>query len=199
VLDLPAWNYPLLTAVNAAEIGANPARLALGGDSAGGNLAAAVSLMARERADLRIGYQLLMYPALDASLQTRSMAECAEGYLLTRNDMVWFWGHYLNGEADRSNPYACPAAARDLGGLPPAMVITAEFDPLRDEGEAYASRLQEANVRVVFKRYGGMTHGFMSMASFVDQGRKAIEDAAAHQHQHGGDAADPAERQRARR
>jgi acetyl esterase len=108
------------------------------------------------------------------------MAECAEGYLLTRDDMVWFWGHYLRGDQDRSNPYACPSAARDLSGLPPAMIITAEFDPLRDEGEAYAQRLEEAHVPVVLKRYEGMTHGFMSMASIVDKGRKAIEEAASH-------------------
>jgi acetyl esterase len=165
---------------NASEIGVNPAHLALGGDSAGGNLAAAVSLMARDHKDLHVGYQLLMYPALDASLQTKSMADFAEGYLLTRADMVWFWGHYLRADADRSNPYACPAAAKDLSGLPPAMVITAEFDPLGDEGEAYARRLQEAHVRVALKRYEGVTHGFMSMATIVDQGRKAIDDAASH-------------------
>lgn len=167
-------------AENAAAIGASHARLAVSGDSAGGNLSAAVSLMARDRKDLQIGYQLLMYPALDAALQTKSMAECAEGYLLTREDMVWFWGHYLSGVDDRSNPYACPSGATDLSGLPPAMIITAEFDPLRDEGEAYAKRLEEANVPVFFKRYGGITHGFMSMATIVEKGRKAIEDAASH-------------------
>ncbi len=136
--------------------------------------------MARDRKDLRIGYQLMICPALDASLQTKSMTEFAEGYLLTRADMEWFWNHYLRGEEDRSNPYACPAAAKDLSGLPPAMIITAEFDPLRDEGEAYAKRLREAHVRVTWKRFEGMTHGFMSMASFVDKGREAIEEAAAH-------------------
>ena len=165
---------------NAASIGANPARLAVGGDSAGGNLSAAVSLMARDRGDLQVGYQLLMYPALDASLQTKSMTEFADGYLLTRADMVWFWGHHLKGEADRSNPYACPSQAKDLNGLPPAMIITAQFDPLRDEGEAYAKRLEEAYVPLTLKRYEGVTHGFLSMASIVDKGRKAIEDAASH-------------------
>jgi acetyl esterase len=163
-----------------AELGIDAARLAVGGDSAGGNLAAAVSLMARDAKDLQIACQLLMYPALDASLQTRSMADFAQGYLLTRADMVWFWDLYLRGGADRDNPYACPSAAKDLRGLPPAMAITAEFDPLRDEGEAYAKRMQEAGVRVVTKRYDGMTHGFMSMAAIVEQGGKAIHDAAAH-------------------
>jgi acetyl esterase len=167
-------------AQHGSEIGVNPAHLAVGGDSAGGNLAAAVSLMARDRKDLGVGYQLLMYPALDASLQTKSMNEFAEGYLLTRSDMAWFWGHYLRGDTDRSDLYACPVAAKDLTGLPPAMVITAEFDPLRDEGEAYARRLQEAYVHVTLKRCEGVTHGFMSMATIVDQGRKAIDDAASH-------------------
>lgn len=165
---------------NGAAIGADSARIAVSGDSAGGNLAAAISLMARDRGDLKVGYQLLMYPALEASLQTKSMSDCAEGYLLTRTDMVWFWGHYLRGDADRSNPYACPPAAKEPGGLPPAMVITAEFDPLRDEGEAYAKRMAEAGVRTLCKRYEGMTHGFMSMTRFVDQARQAIEEAAAH-------------------
>ncbi len=165
---------------NRTAIGASSAPLAVSGDSAGGNLAAALCLMARDRGDLRIGYQLLMYPALDASLKTGSMSEFAEGYLLTRADMVWFWNHYLRTEEDRSNPYACPVAATDLRGLPPATVITAEYDPLRDEGETYAKRLREAQVRVVARRYDGMTHGFMSMAPFVDKGRKAIEEAAAN-------------------
>lgn len=165
---------------NGAAIGATHAQLAVCGDSAGGNLSAAVCLMARARKDLQVGYQLLMYPALDAALQTKSMTEYAQGYLLTRDDMVWFWGHYLRGGEDRSNPYACPSAARDLSGLPPAMIITAEFDPLRDEGEAYAKRLEEAYVPMVLKRYEGMTHGFMSMASIVDKGREAIGAAASH-------------------
>jgi len=165
---------------NGAAVGANPVRIAVGGDSAGGNLAAAVSLMARDRKDLQIAHQLLMYPALDASLQTKSMSDCAEGYLLTRADMVWFWGHYLRSDADRSNPYACPSAAKDLKRLPPATVITAEFDSLRDEGETYAKRMEQAGVRVICKRYDGVTHGFMSMTGFLDQGRKAVEEAAAH-------------------
>jgi acetyl esterase len=165
---------------SSAEFGANADNLAVCGDSAGGNLSAAVSLMARDRGNLHVSYQVLLYPALDGLLQTPSMNEFAEGYLLTRADMVWFWNHYLRGEQDRSNPYACPSAATDLKGLPSAMIITAEFDPLRDEGEAYARRLQEAGVPVVLKRYQGMTHGFMSMAAIVDKGRKAIADTASH-------------------
>ncbi len=165
-------------ASNGAAIGADSTRLAVGGDSAGGNLAAAICLMARERGGLKIRHQLLIYPALDSSLQTQSQSDFADGYLLTRADMAWFWGHYLGSERDRSNPYACPSAASDLSGLPPAMVITGEFDPLRDEGEEYARRLQRAKVPVVCKRYDGVTHGFMSMA-FLDKARKAIAEAAA--------------------
>ncbi len=172
----------LWVANNGGLLNANPAQLAVGGDSAGGNLAAAISLMARDRGAPHICYQLLMYPALDSSLQSPSQKEFADGYLLTRADMAWFWGHYLAADADRSNPYCCPAAAADLTGLPRAMVITAEFDPLRDEGAAYAQRLRQAKVPVVYKQYEGVTHGFMSMASFLDQGRKAISDAAAGVH-----------------
>jgi acetyl esterase len=164
---------------NGAAINVNRTHLAVGGDSAGGNLAAAVTLMARDRDEPRICYQLLMYPALDSSLETRSMSEFADGYLLTRADMTWFWGHYLAADADRSNPYVCPSAAKDLTGLPRAMVITAEFDPLRDEGQAYAQRLDAAKVPVVHTQFKGVTHGFMSMASFLDTGRKAISEAAA--------------------
>jgi acetyl esterase len=167
-------------AANGKEFNANPAHLALGGDSAGGNLAAAVSLMARDRGQLHLCYQLLMYPAFDPSISSRSQTEFAQGYLLTRADMQWFWSQYLRDERDRVNPYASPMMAKDLTGLPAAMVITAQYDPLRDEGEAYATRLEEAGVKVLSMRYEGVTHGFISMASLVDKGRQALESAAAH-------------------
>ena len=117
---------------------------------------------------------------MDPSLQTLSQNEFAEGYLLTHADMAWFWASYLPDERDRSNPYACLPAAKDLKGLPSAMIITAEFDPLRGEGESYARRLQDTGVKTAFTRYEGMTHGFISMMSFVDKGRRAVEDAASH-------------------
>ena len=165
---------------NAAALNGDPKRVAVGGDSAGGNLAAVVSLMARDRGGSRPVYQLLIYPATDYYLSGwPSMQENADGYFLTRDDMVWFVNHYLSSEADAQNPYAWPIKAKDLSGLPPAMVITAEFDPLRDEGEAYAARLREAGVPVVVTRYNGMIHGFVSMAGMLDQGKKAIEEAAA--------------------
>src|SRR5438093_2846493 len=131
-------------AENAAALGGDAARLAVGGDSAGGNLAAVVSLMARDRGGPAIALQLLVYPVTNHAYDTASYRENADGYLLTRDSMVWFWNHYLRTAADGDNPLASPLRAKDLRGLPPAMVLTAEFDPLRDEGEAYAMRLQEA-------------------------------------------------------
>ncbi|HJU29187.1 MAG TPA: alpha/beta hydrolase fold domain-containing protein, partial [Candidatus Binataceae bacterium] len=100
-------------------------------------------------------------------------------YVLTRADMEWFWGHYLAMDADRMNPYACPACAKTLGGLPPAFVITAEYDPLRDEGEAYAARLREAGVPAALKRFDGVTHGFFGMPAQLDKSRDAIAEAGA--------------------
>jgi acetyl esterase len=162
---------------NAASIGADSQRVAVGGDSAGGNLAAVVSLMARDRGGPKIAYQLLIYPATDASLDTPSQTEFQEdGYILSRQDMVWFWGHYLNSERDKKNPYACPAEALNLSNLPPALVVTAGFDPLRDEGENYAARLQDAGVQCECIRYEGVTHGFVLMASALEEARKAISD-----------------------
>jgi acetyl esterase len=124
---------------------------------------------------------LLVYPATTTVLETSSHHEFAKDnyYILSRADMEWFWNHYLATDADRSNPYACPANAKSLRGLPPAMVITADFDPLRDEGEAYAARLHEDGVPAVLKRYDGVTHGFFGMPSVVEKSRVAIAEASA--------------------
>jgi acetyl esterase len=162
---------------NAAALGADGKRLAVGGDSAGGNLAAVVSLMARDRGTPKIDFQLLVYPATDRA-ETKSHVSFAEGYFLTRASMHWFWNHYLKDERDKTNPYASPLRARDLGGLPPALVITAEFDPLRDEGQAYAAKLKEAGVPVTYTQYDGMIHGFFSMGDVLDKGKKALAQAA---------------------
>lgn len=166
---------------NAAALGADPARLAVGGTSAGANLAAAVALMARDRGGPHLGYQVLWYPATDAAMDTQSHRDFASDnyYFLSRADMEWFWGHYLSAERDKANPYCCPAAAKDLRGLPPALVITAEYDPLRDEGEEYAALLKRAGVSVKCTRYEGVTHGFTGMAPILDKGRQSIEEAAA--------------------
>ena len=164
-------------AENSDAIGGDPTRIAVGGDSAGGNLAAVVALMARHRGTPALVYQLLIYPVTNFAFTTPSYQENAEGYFLTRDAMVWHWNLYLQNEADGHNTYASPLQAQDLYGLPPALVITAEFDPLRDEGEAYAARLREAGVPVVCTRYNGMLHGFLSMP--VEKGKKARQEVAA--------------------
>jgi acetyl esterase len=166
-------------AANAAAIGGDPRRIAVGGDSAGGNLAAVVAQRARDRGGPALVYQLLVYPVTNYGYDTASYRENADGYLLTRDAMVWFWNHYLRSAADGNNPLASPLRANDLRDLPPAMVLTAEFDPLRDEGEAYAMRLQEAGVPVTLKRYAGTIHGFFSLGAVLDQGKQAMADAAA--------------------
>ncbi len=161
-------------AENAASLGIDPARIAVGGDSAGGNLAAAVTLMAKEQGGPSIVYQVLLYPVTDYDFDTASYQSNAEGYMLTKRSMIWFWNHYLADPADGQNPYASPLRATDLSGLPPALVMTAEFDPLRDEGAAYAERLQQAGVPVVYTDYPGMIHGFFGMALILDKAKQAV-------------------------
>jgi acetyl esterase/lipase len=165
-------------ATNAPTIDVDPTRIAVGGDSAGGNLAAVVALMGRDRGAPLLSYQVLVYPVTDAACDTASYRENADGYLLTRDMMRWFWGHYLRNDADSQNPYASPLRAQDVRGVPPALIVTAEFDPLRDEGEAYAARLRAAGVPVQLTRYDGMIHGFFGMASLLDQAHVAIGEAA---------------------
>jgi len=163
---------------NTALINVDPARIAIGGDSAGGNLTAVVALMARDRGGPRLVHQLLVYPVTDASCDTRSYRENADGYFLTAEMMRWFWNHYVNSDADRANGYASPLRAQSLAHLPSAFVITAEFDPLRDEGEAYAERLKAAGVPVKLTRYDGMIHGFFNMGAFLDRAAASIAAAA---------------------
>jgi acetyl esterase len=164
---------------NAGSINAGPGRIAVGGDSSGGNLAAVVSLMARDRGGVPPVFQLLVYPVIARDFETGSYRQNGEGYGITMDSMKWYWDLYLTNEADASNPYAAPLLAKDLSGLPPALVITAEFDPLRDEGEAYAKRLQEAGNTVMYLRYDGMIHGFFGMPAFIDRGRIAVAEATA--------------------
>ena len=166
-------------AAHAGGLGGDPTRIAVGGDSAGGNLAAVVALMARDRQGPQLAYQLLVYPVTDTACDTVSRQENAEGYLLTLEMMRWFQNQYLRDAGDWQHPYAAPLRARDLQGLPPALVLTAEFDPLCDEGEAYAARLRAAGVPTTLKRYDGMIHGFFSMGAVLDQARVAIDDVAA--------------------
>ncbi|GMG90532.1 acetylhydrolase [Cupriavidus sp. TKC] len=163
---------------NADTLNVDATRIAVGGDSAGGNLAAVVALMARDRGDFSICHQMLVYPVTNHGFETGSYRDNAEGYFLTRDGMAWFWNHYLAEEADGEHPYASPLRAGNLAGLPPALVITAEFDPLRDEGEAYAARLADAGVPVLATRYDGMIHGFFWMPGVMAQAGKAFDQCA---------------------
>jgi acetyl esterase len=162
----------------AAELGLDPQRLAVGGDSAGGNLAAATAIMARDRGGPRLAMQLLIYPVIDAACDTPSYRENAEGYGLTRASMQWFWQQYAPSSKDRANPYCAPLRCAELTGLPPAVILTAEYDPLRDEAEAYAARLRAAGVHVELTRYGGMIHGFVRRLALFDQARRALVQVA---------------------
>ena len=165
-------------AANAAELGVDQDRLAVAGDSAGGNLAAAVALRARDEGGPAIAFQLLVYPVTDHSFSQASHRENAEGYSLTTDAMRWFSAHYL-GDAPATDPLAAPLHAADLAGLPPALVVTAEYDPLRDEGEAYGERLRAAGVPTEVQRHDGMIHGFVSMFGLLDGGARALDGCAA--------------------
>jgi len=169
----------LWASANAASFGGDASRIAIGGDSAGGNLTAVVAQIARDRGQPALKYQLLIYPVTDAACDTPSYNQNSDGYFLTKEAMRWFWDHYAGSDVDRSNPLVSPLRAHSFEGLPPALVITAEFDPLRDEGEAYAERLRNAGIPVQLTRYNGMIHGFFTMSAVIDQGRRAIEQAAA--------------------
>ncbi|MHB1534412.1 MAG: alpha/beta hydrolase [Acidimicrobiales bacterium] len=166
-------------AEHAGELGADPARLAVGGDSAGGNLAAVVAIRARDAGAPRIAFQLLVYPVTDLLGTYPSVRSNGEGYFLTAAAMDWFHRHYLSGGGDARDPLVSPIYSDDLAGLPEALVITAEFDPLRDEGEAYAERLRQAGVDAVTSRYDGMIHGFFAMTSITDVARHAQAEAVA--------------------
>ena len=151
-------------------------RIAVGGDSAGGNLAAVVSNLAKDRNAPSICFQLLIYPSTNVGGKpTVSMLENAEGYFLTKGTMEWFRKCYLNNEEDKLNPLLSPILYEDFSGLPPALVITAEYDPLRDEGEDYAKKLVEAGIEVETVRYNGAIHGFVSMSAVIDLGKEALE------------------------
>jgi acetyl esterase len=163
-----AYHATKWIAQNSASLGGNGDPVAVGGMSAGGNLAATVALIARDRGGPPLRCQVLNVPVTDFSFDTPSYRENGKDFLPTRNEMRWFWGHYLATPADGADPYASPLRAPDLCGLPPALVQTAEYDPLRDEGRAYADRLRAAGVPVRYKCYEGMLHMF--------QGPEALHD-----------------------
>lgn len=166
-------------AANAASLGCDPARLAVGGDSAGGNLSAAVSIMARDRGGPALRHQLLIYPVTGDDYSRPSYAENGGGdYFLSTAAMQWFWKQYAEGQADTR--YARVDRTADLSGLPSATVITAEYDPLRDEGMAYAARLAEAGVSVDAAIAPGMIHGFFSMFQPIPDALEWIDRAGAN-------------------
>jgi acetyl esterase len=167
-------------AAHAGELGIDAKRIAVGGDSAGGNLSAIIAQVARDRKGPKLAYQLLIYPGIDMRMTAPSIEENAAGPLLTKASIEWFIGHYLNNAAEKTNPLASPGLAADVSGLPPAFIITAECDPLRDEAEEYGSRLQAAGVEVAIKRYAGMPHGFFSFTSGLDGATTAYKDSTAH-------------------
>jgi acetyl esterase len=163
-------------AENARHFNGDHSRIAIGGDSAGGNLAAVVAQMIRDRGGPPLVLQMLLYPVTDLTADNQSLRENAEGYMLTILDLQWFINHYLSREEEKKHPLASPMLAADLRGLPQALVVTAEFDPLRDEGEQYGSRLKEAGVPATISRYKGTIHGFISLAAVLDQGKKGIAE-----------------------
>jgi acetyl esterase len=173
-----AYAATLWASRHAAELGGVQHRLAVAGDSAGGNLAAVVALGARDRGGPAIAFQLLVYPALDAAGDTASWARYADGFFLTAAGMRWYWDHYL-GEADGRAPDASPLRAAAFGGLPPALVLIADHDILRDEGEAYAARLRQAGVDAAARRVPGVVHGFLRWQAVTPAADEAIGAAAA--------------------
>ena len=163
---------------HACAIQADECRIAVLGDSAGGTQATVAAMMARDRGKPDLALQVLIYPITDYNFNTGSYRNNGEGYMLSRDMMKWFWGHYLEDELMADEPYVSPLRANDLSGLPQALILTAEYDPLRDEGEAYAQRLKEAGVEVKLTRYDGMIHGFMRMTSRLDKARLALDEVA---------------------
>jgi acetyl esterase len=165
------------TVDHAADLGIDPTRVAVGGGSAGGNLAAVVALMARDRGGPALVLQVLEIPVTDLTLRQASIDENGAGFLLTRRSIEQYTSYYLADPADAAHPYASPLLADDLSGLPPAIVMTAEFDPLRDEGEAYARRLAEAGVAVEATRWDGQFHGSQAMAKLIPDESAAYQAA----------------------
>ena len=163
---------------NASEFGGDASKLAVAGTSAGGNLSAAVSLMARDRGEPKISHQVLFCPVIDHNFERGSYNEFADGYGLTKLGMEWFWDNYLGPDGDGANPYASPIQADDLSHLPDATVIVAECDVLRDEAEEYAAALRDAGVDTRLTRYEGVLHGFNCQPGHINAAESALDEAA---------------------
>lgn len=180
-----AWAALRWVADSSDDLGGDPDRLAVGGDSAGGNLAALVAVRARDEGGPGLRHQLLVYPGTDLTMALPSIDENAEGYFLTRASMEWFRRHYLGADGehgDPASPEVSPLFVEDLAGVAPAQVLTAEFDPLRDEGDAYAVRLAEAGVAVDHLPHPGLVHGFLGFTSFSPDAAQAAEAMTARVH-----------------
>jgi acetyl esterase len=173
------YSATLWVSREAGSLGIDATRIAVAGDSAGGNLAAVVALMCRDRSGPSLAHQLLVYPVTDNCFDTPSYKANGSGYFLTENTMRWFWHHYLEKESDGDDFLASPLRATDLSGLPPATVLTAEYDPLRDEGRAYAARLEDAGVPTIYTDYPGVFHGFFGMAGMIPRARQAVDESCA--------------------
>lgn len=165
----------LWVAKNIEKYNGNPAKIAVIGDSAGGNLAAVTSILARDNGGPRITYQVLIYPATDLRLNSNSLNELSEGYFLSKEDMIWFRDQYLSKSEDQFNPLGSPLLKEDLTELPQALIITAEYDPLKDEGEAYGEKLKAASVKVDLVCFEGMIHTFVAKAKLFEQAKEAID------------------------
>ncbi len=171
-----AWTALNWAFDNASDLGGDPARMAVGGDSAGGNLSAALALHARDNGGPDLCFQLLIYPAVDMTATGGSRIEHGEGRMLTADAIDWFEARYLRNDDDRSDPRASPLLAENHDNLPPAFVLTAEYDPLVDEGKAYADKLRAAGNQVQYTCYPGMLHGFARMGALVDMANQALSD-----------------------
>jgi acetyl esterase len=163
---------------NAASLDADASRVAIAGDSAGGELAAAVTLHARDNGGPSLRYQVLIYPVTDYDFTKPSFREYGSGFLITIGEMEWYWRNYLSKPDDASSPMACPMRAASLQGLPPALIIQAECDPIKDDGEAYAARLRADGVPVDIIRYDGQIHGFFTMPGVMSRAKDAYSDVA---------------------
>jgi acetyl esterase len=168
------WAALQWVAANASDFGGDPDRIAVGGDSAGGNLSAVCALLARDAGAPQLALQLLVYPVTDGARDTESYTTNGTGYLLERSQMDWFYDCYLRDGVDSSDWRVSPLRVPSLEGVAPALVITAEFDPLRDEGEAYAKRLADAGVPVTLARYDGMIHAFFGLTATFDDAHDAL-------------------------
>ena len=165
-------------AEHASQFGGDKNRVGVGGASAGANLAACVALMSRDRATPSLMYQLLVYPVTGVNFNTDSYLKNAVGYGLTRDTMIWYWNQYLRDDSDKKNPYAVPSEAHDFTGLPPALIISAGFDPLCDDASSYVELLRQGTNSVEYYHYDGMIHGFFGMTTNLDVAKKAVSDAA---------------------